>query len=165
MLIVVGGGDSSMENASFLARNGNKVTIVHIGDTLTASAAMQQRVLNKPNFKIIYNSTVTEIKGENNKIIGVVVTNQKTKEEQFIPADAVFLAIGLKPNTNILGNQIEKTAFGHIKVHDQVKTSIPGVFACGDVHDPKYRQAIVSAGFGCIAALEAEHFLAVHALE
>ncbi len=164
-IIVVGGGDSSMESASFLARNGNKVTIVHISDKLTASHAMQQRVLNKPGFEFIYNSTVTEIKGENNKVIGATVTNQQTKEEQFIKADAVFLAIGLKPNTNILGNQIEKTPFGHIKVYDQVKTSIPGVFACGDVQDPKYRQAIVSAGFGCIAALEAERFLAENGLE
>jgi thioredoxin reductase (NADPH) len=164
-IIVVGGGDSSMESASFLARNGNKVTIVHIGDKLTASHAMQQRVLGKQGFEFIYNSTVTEIKGENNKVIGATVTNQKTNEQQFIKADAIFLAIGLKPNTDIVGNQIEKTAFGHIKVHDQVKTSIPGVFACGDVQDPKYRQAIVSAGFGCIAALEAERFLAEHGLE
>jgi thioredoxin reductase (NADPH) len=164
-IIVVGGGDSSMESASFLARNGNKVTIVHIGDKLTASYAMQQRVLGKQGFEFIYNSTVTEIKGENNKVIGATVTNQKTKEQQFIKADAVFLAIGLKPNTDIVGNQIEKTPFGHIKVHDQVKTSIPGVFACGDVQDPKYRQAIVSAGFGCIASLETERFLAEHGLE
>lgn len=164
-IIVVGGGDSSMESASFLARNGNKVTIVHIGDKLTASHAMQQRVLNKPGFEFIYNSTVTEIKGQQGKVIGVMITNQKTKEQKFLPAEAVFLAIGLKPNTDIIGNQIEKTSFGHIKVHDQVKTSVPGVFAAGDVQDPKYRQAIVSSGFGCIAALEAERYLAEHGLE
>jgi len=164
-IIVVGGGDSSMESASFLARNGNKVTIVHIGDKLTASHAMQQRVINKPGFEFIYNSTVTEIKGENGKVVGATITNQQTKVEQFIKADAIFLAIGLKPNTDIIGNQLDKTPFGHIKVHDQVKTSIPGVFAAGDVQDPKYRQAIVSAGFGCIAALEAERFLAEHGLE
>ena len=148
-----------MESASFLGRNNNKITIVHIGEKLTASFAMQQRVLNKPGFNFIYNSTVTEIKGENGKVIGATVTNQITKEEQFIPADAVFLAIGLKPNTNIVGDQVEKTHFGHIKVHDLVKTSVEGVFAAGDVQDPKYRQAIVSAGFGCIAALEAERYL------
>ncbi|MBI2344902.1 thioredoxin-disulfide reductase [Candidatus Dependentiae bacterium] len=164
-IIVVGGGDSGMESASFLARNGNKVTIVHIGDKLTASHAMQQRVINKSGFEFIYNSTVTEIKGEQGKIVGATVTNQRTKEAQFIQADAIFLAIGLKPNTDILGNQLEKTNFGHIKVHDHVKTSIPGVFAAGDVQDPKYRQAIVSSGFGCIAALEAERYLAEHDFE
>ncbi len=164
-IIVVGGGDSSMESASFLARNGNNVTIVHIGDKLTASHAMQQRVLDKPGFNFIYNSTVTEIKGENGKVIGATVTHQQTKAQQFIPADAIFLAIGLKPNTNMVGNQLEKTPFGHIKVHDLVKTSVPGVFAAGDVQDPKYRQAIVSAGFGCIAALEAERYLATEGLE
>lgn len=158
-IIVVGGGDSSMESASFLARNGNKVTIVHIGDKLTASHAMQQRVLNKPGFEFIYDSTVTEIKGENGKVVGATITNQQTKAQQFLQADAVFLAIGLKPNTDMVGNQLEKTPFGHIKVHDQVKTSVHGVFAAGDVQDPKYRQAIVSAGFGCIAALEAERYL------
>jgi thioredoxin reductase (NADPH) len=164
-IIVVGGGDSSMENSSFLSRNGNKVTIVHIGDKLTASHAMQQRVLGKAGFEIIYNSTVTEIKGENGKVVGATITNQKTKEQKIIPTNAIFLAIGLKPNTDIVGTQLEKTPFGHIKVHDLVKTSVEGVFAAGDVQDPKYRQAIVSAGFGCIAALEAERYLAAHNLE
>lgn len=164
-LIVVGGGDSSMESASFLLRNGNRVTIVHIGDKLTASHAMQQRILHKPNINIIYNSTVTEIKGESNKIVGAIITNQSTKAEQFLKADGLFLAIGLKPNTDIIAGQVERTPFGHIKIHDQVKTSIPGVFAAGDVSDPKYRQAIVSAGFGCMAALEAERYLADHNLE
>lgn len=164
-VIVVGGGDSSMESASFLQRNGNKVIIVHIGDKLTASAAMQQRVLNKPDFTIIYNSTVTEIKGQNGKVTGATVTNQRSKETQFISADAVFLAIGLKPNADIVAGQLDRTPSGHIKTHDQVKTSMPGVFAAGDIQDPKYRQAIVSAGFGCIAALEAERFLASHHLE
>lgn len=159
-VMVVGGGDSSMESASFLQRNGNNVTIVHIGDKFTASHAMQQRVLGKDGFKIIYNSTVTEIKGENGKLIGAIVTNQQTKQEQFIKVDGFFLAIGLKPNTAILTDQLEKTHIGHVKIHDMVKTSVPGVFAAGDVCDPKYRQAIVSAGFGCIAALEAEHYLA-----
>ncbi len=164
-VIVVGGGDSSMESASFLHRNGNRVTIVHIGDKLSASHAMQQRILNKPGFTIIYNSTVTEIKGENGKLIGATVTHQITKDQQFLKADGLFLAIGLKPNTDVIAGQVDRTPFGHIKIHDQVKTSIPGVFAAGDVSDPKYRQAIVSAGFGCMAALEAERYLAAHNLE
>lgn len=164
-IIVVGGGDSSMESASFLHRNGNKVTIVHIGDKFTASHAMQQRVLGKDGFNIIYNSTVTEIKGENGKLMGAIVTHQQTQEQQFIKADGFFLAIGLKPNTNMIAGQIDRTPMGHILVHDLVKTSVPGVFAAGDVQDPKYRQAIVSSGFGCIAALEAERYLASHGLE
>jgi len=164
-VIVVGGGDSSMESASFLHRNGNKVTIVHIGDKLTASHAMQQRILNKPGFTIIYNSTVTEIKGENGKLMGATITHQITKEQHFLKADGLFLAIGLKPNTHVIAGQVDRTPFGHIKIHDQVKTSVPGVFAAGDVSDPKYRQAIVSSGFGCMAALEAERYLADHNLE
>lgn len=164
-VVVVGGGDSSMESASFLRRNGNKVTIVHIGEKLTASYAMQERVLNKEAFTIIYNSTVTQIHGKDGKIIGVTITNGKTQEKHKINTDAVFLAIGLKPNTEIFKDKLERSKFGHILVSDFVKTSVPGVFACGDVCDPKYRQAIVAAGFGCMAALEAERYLTDHNLE
>ena len=159
-VIVVGGGDSGMESASFLHRNNNKVTLIHIGDKLTASHAMQARVLDKPGIDIIYNSTVTEIKGDGDKVSGAVITNQQSNESHEIQADAVFLAIGLKPNTAMFQDQLELSEFGHIKVHDHVKTSVKGVFAAGDVQDPKYRQAVVSAGFGCIAALEAERYLA-----
>jgi len=158
-VIVVGGGDSGMESSSFLRRNNNKVTLIHISDKLTASHAMQQRVLDKPDINLIYNSTVSEIKGDGQKVTGAIITNQQTNESQEIQADAVFLAIGLKPNTQMFQNQLELTELGHVKVHDLVKTSVEGVFAAGDVQDPKYRQAIVSAGFGCIASLEAERFL------
>ncbi|MBP7854541.1 thioredoxin-disulfide reductase [Candidatus Babeliales bacterium] len=158
-VVVVGGGDSSMEAASFLQRNGNHVTIVHIGDRLTASFVMQQRVLNQPNIDIMYNSTVTEIFGSGDKVHAVTVEHQNSKQKVKISTDAVFLAIGLKPNTVMFQNQLELSKIGHLLVHDLVKTSVEGIFACGDVIDPKYRQAIVSAGFGCIAALEAERFL------
>ena len=158
-VIVVGGGDSSMESASFLQRNHNKVTIVHIGEKLTASHAMQQRIINQPNITILYNSTVTEIKGNDTHVTQAVITDQTTKQTQNIKTDAVFLAIGLKPNTTMFKNQLDLTSSGHIKVHDHVKTSVEGVFAAGDVQDPKYRQAIVSAGFGCMAALEAVQYL------
>ncbi|MCX5923835.1 MAG: thioredoxin-disulfide reductase [Candidatus Dependentiae bacterium] len=164
-IIIVGGGDSSMEAASFLRRNGNKITIVHIGDKLTASHAMQSRVLGKPEFNIIYNSTVTAIHGSGGKLAGATVTNQLTQQTQELQADAVFLAIGLKPNTAMFAGQVERTKIGHIVVHDLVKTSVPGVFAAGDVQDPKYRQAIVSSGFGCMAALEAERYLADQGLD
>lgn len=158
-VIVVGGGDSGMESASFLARNNNNITLVHIGDELTASHAMQQRVLDKPNINIVYNSTVTEIKGDGNNVTSALITNQQTNETKEIPTSAVFLSIGLTPNTNIFGNELELTKLGHVQVHDLVKTSVKGIFAAGDVQDPKYRQAVVSAGFGCIAALEAEHYI------
>lgn len=164
-IVVVGGGDSSMEAASFLHRNGNTVTIIHIGEQLTASHAMQQRVLNKDGFTIVYNSTVSAIHGKDGKIFAVSVINGKSQEKYELATDAVFLAIGLKPNTDIFAHQLERSKFGHIIVSDLVKTSVPGVFACGDVQDPKYRQAIVSAGFGCIAALEAERYLAANNLE
>jgi thioredoxin reductase (NADPH) len=164
-VVVVGGGDSGMEAASFLHRNGNKVTIIHIGEQLTASYAMQQRVLNKDGFTIIYNSTVSAIHGKDGKIVGVTVINGKSQEKYELKTDAVFLTIGLKPNTDIFAHQLERSKFGHIQVTDLVKTSVPGVFACGDVQDPKYRQAIVSAGFGCMAALEAERYLAANNLE
>lgn len=163
-VVVVGGGDSSMESASFLHRNGNRVTIVHIGEKLSASHAMQERVLNKDGFTIIYSSTVSAIHGKDGKIVSVTVTNVTTKQIQELKITGVFLAIGLKPNTNIFDGKLDRTKFGHILVTDLVKTSVPGVFACGDVQDPKYRQAIVSAGFGCIAALEAERYLAINNL-
>lgn len=158
-VIVVGGGDSGMEAASFLHRNGNQVTLVHIGEELTASHAMQQRVLDNPDINIMYSSTVSEIKGNGEKVTGAIITNQQTNKVQELSADAVFLAIGLKPNTQIFKGQLELTELGHVQVHDHVKTSVEGVFAAGDVQDPKYRQAVVSAGFGCIAALEAERYL------
>lgn len=158
-VVVVGGGDSGMEAASFLHRNGNKVTLIHIGDKLTASHAMQKRVLDNPDIKVIYSSTVSEIKGNGEKVTSAIITNQETNQSEEITTDAVFLAIGLKPNTQIFQDQLDLTELGHIQVHDHVKTSVEGVFAAGDVQDPKYRQAIVSAGFGCIAALEAERYL------
>lgn len=158
-IVVVGGGNTSMESAAFLQKHGNKVTIVHIGDKLTAFPDQQKRILNNPDITIIYQSTVTQITGNATKVTGVVITNQKTGNQQTLPTDAVFLAIGLKPNTAIFSGQLALTEYGHIRVHDSVKTSIPGVFAAGDVHDPKYRQAIVSAGFGCMAALEAQQYL------
>ena len=158
-VIVVGGGNSSMESASFLVRNNNKVTIVHIGDKLTASYSMQEKVVDNPNVTILYSSMVTEIKGNGACVTNVTITNKKTNETKNLLTDAVFLAIGLKPNSSIFQGQLELSQFGHIKVTDNVKTSVEGVFAAGDVQDYLYRQAIVSSGYGCMAALEAERYL------
>lgn len=157
-VVVVGGGDSAMESAQFLKSNGNNVTVIHILDKLTASHAMQQRVLQE-DIEILYQSTVTEIHGTDAGVTGVTVQNQTDGSKQEIKTDAVFLTIGARPNTGIFRGQIDLTDYGHIKTHDFVKTSRPGVFAAGDVQDPKYKQAIASAGFGCIAALEVQEYL------
>lgn len=159
-VIVIGGGDTAMEDASFLRKFTDKITIVHILDKLTASQAMQKRVLSDPSIKIIYNSTITEFLGDENGLTGAMIKNQQTGNVQQLTVDGVFIAIGSKPNTEIFKGQIECDQWGYVKVHDQVKTSIEGIFAAGDVHDFKYRQAITSAGAGCMAALEAERYLA-----
>lgn len=159
-VIVIGGGDTAMEDASFLKKFTKKITVVHIFDKFTASHAMQQRVLNDPDIKIIYNSTVTEFKGDGNHLKSVLITDQKTGIQSEQPMDGAFIAIGLSPNTAYLQGHVAMNEWGFVTVSDQVKTSVEGVFAAGDVHDYKYRQAITSAGAGCMAALEAERYLA-----
>jgi thioredoxin reductase (NADPH) len=161
-VIIVGGGDTAMEDAAFMAKFTKEITVVHLLDKLTASHAMQQRVINNPNITIVFNSTVTEIKGDGEKVTEAAITNQKTKETKTVPVDGIFIAIGLKPNTDFLKGHVELTPSGHVAlVNNEVKTatSVPGVFACGDVADPRYRQAIASAGTGCMAAIDAERYL------
>ena len=159
-VIIVGGGDTAMEDASFMTKFTTKITIVHILDKLTASVAMQKRVLNNPNIHIIYNSTVTEIKGDGTKIHQAVITNQKTKESTTRAVDGIFVAIGLNPMTKVFADQLALTPYGYLKVTDHTRTSVPGIFAAGDVSDDRYKQAITSAGAGCMAALDAERYLA-----
>lgn len=158
-VVVLGGGDTSMEDASFLTKFTNDITVIHIGDKLTASAAMQKRILENKNIKVIYNSTITEFKGDGEKLTSIIVQDKKNNKTTQMSADGVFLAIGLNPKTEIFKGQLELEKSGHIKVTDHVKTSVAGVFAAGDVADFKYRQAITSAGTGCMAALEVERFL------
>ena len=157
--IVIGGGDTSMEDASFLKKFTKKITIIHILDKLTATHAMQQRVINDPDIKIIYNSTVTEFIGDGNHLTSVVVTNQESGEKTTLKADGAFIAIGLSPNSAPFKGHIACNAGGFIEVQKDVKSSIEGVFVAGDVHDYRYRQAITAAGAGCMAALEAERYL------
>ncbi len=159
-VIIVGGGDTAMEDASFMTKFTDKITMVHILDKFTASYAMQQRVLNNPKIKIIYNATVTEIKGNGSHVTDAVITDQKTKQQTVVQTDAIFIAIGLNPSTQPFKGQIKLNQYGYVEVHDQTKTSVEGVFAAGDVFDYRYRQAITSAGSGCMAALDAERFLA-----
>jgi thioredoxin reductase (NADPH) len=159
-VVVIGGGDSAMEAASFMTKFTKQITLVHILDHLTASKAMQARVLDNPNIKIIYNSTVTEYHGDSKHVTGVTVTNQKTGETQQLKSDGVFINIGYSPNTQIFENQLTMDKFGYLSVTNHTHTSVQGVFAGGDVSDYRYRQAVTSAGAGCMAALDAENFLA-----
>lgn len=158
-ILIVGGGDTAMEDASFMTKFTNKITIIQNMDRLTASAAMQKRVLENPDIKIIYKSTVTEFKGNGQHVSSVIVKNQETGQSQEMPFDAVFLAIGLRPSTEIFKGQLALNQWGYIEVKNHTNTSVPGVFAAGDVEDYRYRQAITSAGSGCMAALDAERYL------
>lgn len=158
-VIIVGGGDTAMEDASFMTKYTKDITIVHILDKLTASPAMQKRVLNNPTIKIIYSNTVTAIKGNGTSISEIEITNQKTKEKQILPADVVFLAIGQKPNTAIFKDQLKMDEQGYLELKEKTKSSVEGVFIAGDIADYRYKQAIVSAGSGCMAALDAQRYL------
>lgn len=161
-VIVVGGGDSAMEEAHFLTRFADKVTIVHRRDTFRASKIMQERVLKNPKIEVIWNSAVEDILGvEVGHVIGVRLKDMLTGEEREVPIDGVFAAIGHEPNTQLFRGIIDLDEKNYIKtVPGTTRTNIPGVFAAGDVQDAKYRQAITAAGTGCMAALEAERFLA-----
>lgn len=160
-VIIVGGGDTAMEDASFMTKFTDQITIVHILDKLTASQAMQQRVLNNPKINIIYNSTITAIDGDGTKVNRATITNQQTNREELIAVDAIFVAIGLKPQTAIFKEHLALDEHGYIAVTNHTNTSVKGVFVAGDVADYRYRQAITSAGSGCMAALDAERFLQI----
>ena len=158
-LVVIGGGDSAVEEASFLTKYGSKVFLVHRRDELRASKIMQQRAFENPKIEILWSSVVTEAKGSE-FLEAVTVKDLKTDQERDLPAAGLFFAIGHIPNTDFLGEQLETDEQGYlITKPDSTQTSIPGVFAAGDVQDKKWRQAITAAGTGCMAALEAEHFL------
>lgn len=158
-VVIVGGGDTAMEDASFLLNFTDKITIIQISDQLSASAIMQKRVLNNPKITIIYNATVSEIKGNGQQVTGVVVKHTKTNQTQEIEANGVFIAIGLNPNVTPFKGQIVLNKQGFIQIENHTKTNIPGIFVAGDVTDFLYRQAITAAGAGCMAALDAERYL------
>ena len=159
-IAVVGGGDSAMEEAIFLTRFASHVTVVHRRETLRASKIMQDKAFANPKISFEWNSEVIDIvdhgKGE---VTGMVLRNHKTGEEKQLAVDGVFVAIGHTPNTALFHGQLEMDSNGYIVTHAGSRTSIPGVFACGDVQDHVYRQAITAAGTGCMAAIDAEHFL------
>jgi thioredoxin reductase (NADPH) len=159
-IAVVGGGDSAMEEAIFLTRFASQVIVVHRRDTLRASKIMQDKAFANPKISFEWNSDVEEItdlgKGE---VTGMVLRNNKTGERKEVPVQGVFVAIGHTPNTSLFKDQIELDPNGYIVTHMGSRTNVRGVFACGDVQDHVYRQAITAAGTGCMAAIDAEHFL------
>jgi thioredoxin reductase (NADPH) len=159
-IAVVGGGDSAMEEAVFLTRFASKVTLVHRRDTLRASKIMQDKARANPKIAWALDSEVEEIKDTGKgEVTSMVVRHNKTGARTEIPVTGVFVAIGHTPNTSLVRGQMELDANGYIVTHDGAKTSVRGVFACGDVQDHIYRQAITAAGSGCMAALDAEHYL------
>lgn len=157
-LFVIGGGDSACEEAIFLTKYGRKVYLVHRRDELRASKIMAERAINHPKIEVLWDTVLTKIDGEN--VVGSVkLQNVKTNEEHTREAGGVFFAIGFTPNTSFLNGQLELAENNYLKVFDHTRTSVDGVFAAGDVHDHKYRQAVSAAGDGCMAALDAERWL------
>jgi thioredoxin reductase (NADPH) len=159
-IAVIGGGDSAMEEAVFLTRFADKVTLVHRRETLRASKIMQDKARANPKITWALNSEVDDIMHAGGKeVTGIRLRDRSTGAARDIPVTGVFVAIGHTPNTSLFKGQLELDANGYIVTHDGAKTNIPGVFACGDVQDHIYRQAITAAGSGCMAALDAEHYL------
>ena len=155
---VIGGGDTAMEEATFLTRYANHVTVIHRRDTLRASKIMQDRAFKNPKISFIWDTEITEVLGEN-EVTGLRLHNVKTDEESILPVQGFFLAIGHKPNTELFKGILDMDNIGYIVPVEHTMTNIPGVFAAGDVTDHRYRQAITAAGDGCRAAIDAERWL------
>lgn len=160
-IAVVGGGDSAMEEATFLTKFATKVFVIHRRDVLRASKIMQDRAFSNPKIQFIWDTVVDHVVGtKETGVTGLKLKNVKTLEASELKVDGLFVAIGHNPNTDIFKGQIELDSHGYIKTQpDSTRTNIPGVFACGDVQDPVFRQAVTAAGTGCMAAIEAERWL------
>ncbi len=160
-IAVVGGGDSAMEEATFLTKFATKVSVIHRREALRASKIMQDRASSNPRIHFVWNTVVEEILGSRETgVTGLKVRNIKTQGVSELKVDGLFIAIGHNPNTDIFKGQVDLDDLGYIKTQpDSTRTNIPGVFACGDVQDPVFRQAVTAAGTGCMAAIEAERWL------
>lgn len=157
-VVIVGGGDSAMEEATVLSKIAKKVTVVHRADTFNASKIMQDKLFKTPNASVLWNTEIAEMLGDHTGLTGAKLRNNKTGEFSEIKCDGIFLALGHVPNTRIFKGILDMDEIGYLITKD-TKTNIPGVFASGDVQDRKYRQAITAAGTGAQAALEAERYL------
>ena len=159
-IAVVGGGDSALEEANFLTRFASPVTLIHRRDTLRASKIMQDKAFKNEKIEFVWDSDVVDVKDvERGEVTGIVVRNRKTGVVSELPVDGIFIAIGHTPNTALFRGQIDLDANGYIVTQRGTQTSVPGVFAAGDVQDHIYRQAVTAAGSGCMAALDAERYL------
>lgn len=162
-IAVIGGGDSALEEATFLTRFASHVTIVHRRDTLRASKIMQDKAMANPKISFEWNTDVLEMAdGGTGAVTGLRIRNHVTGAEKTLPVEGVFVAIGHTPNTSLFRGKLDMDETGYLKTHDGSRTSVEGVFACGDVQDHVYRQAITAAGSGCMASLDAERYLAAH---
>ena len=163
-LVVVGGGDTAIEEATFLTKFASKVTVVHRRDMLRASKIMQDRAAKNSKISFIWDSVVDEVYGDpkGGGVTGVRLKNLKSGKTEDFKCDGLFVAIGHEPNTKLFMGQLELNPAGYILTHDGTRTNVPGVFACGDVQDYIYRQAVTAAGTGCMAAIDAERFLESH---
>jgi thioredoxin reductase (NADPH) len=155
---VVGGGDSAMEEALFLTKFASKVTVIHRRDTLRASKIMQERAMANDKIEFLWDTVVTDLEGDT-KLTGVQLLNVKTRAASTLPLSGLFVAIGHTPNTDLFKGQLEMDDGGYLITHDGSRTSVEGVFACGDVQDHVYKQAITAAGSGCMAAIDSERWL------
>ncbi len=159
-IAVVGGGDSALEEAIFLTKFASKVTLVHRRDALRGSKIMQDKAAANPKIEFAWNSVIEDIKAnDKGEVASMILRNVQTDARTEVPVDGVFIAIGHTPNTSLFKGQLEMDENGYLVTHDGTNSNVPGVFACGDVQDHLYRQAITAAGSGCMAALDAERFL------
>jgi thioredoxin reductase (NADPH) len=162
-VVVVGGGDTAMEEATFLTKFASKVTVVHRRDALRASKIMQERARANPKIAWIWNSTVVEIKDPAKKqVTSVRLKDAATGAERDFPCQGVFVAIGHEPTTSFLKGQVELDQKGYLVLKKGTQTSVEGVFGCGDIHDIRYKQAVTAAGWGCMAAIDCERYLEEH---
>lgn len=163
-VVVVGGGDTAMEEATFLTKFASKVTLVHRRDTLRASKIMQERARANPKIHWIWNSEVVDVfDPAQKKVTGIRLKNIQTSQESDFACDGLFIGIGHTPTTEFLKGQVELDEKGYLKLKQRTETSVPGVFGCGDIHDVRYKQAVTAAGWGCMAAIDCERYLQEHA--